>query len=898
MFPFFKKKFVDESREDQKKEMLEFMGNISLGENCDQLLNAFGDFGHTHTNPIPVNGVRGEIKYLNRLRCNCGVGLMFHRLASIEVDGINGPVDIFETACLKGNYWDILYFHFYHPRRSTLCPKGYSFSEFHPVFSRIPIAFGTDHYDDNFPFGLSKFIIMQFGEDKDQGKAFASKYESFVKDKSKFNRPIEQSGKLDAIQKLFGEAEKPPKVEQAIEPKGEVYKDLMEGKGKIDHKRPEGITYKKGDLIGQKYEVYDILGMGGFGIVYLVYSHETKEPYALKTFRDEFIEDKQVRDRFRKEAQVWIDLERHPYLVRAYFVDEISGRLFIAMEYIASDERGLTSLDDYLKRRPPDLAQTLRWAIQFCYGMEYAYLKGIRAHRDIKPANILIGQDKAVKISDFGLVGIVGGSKRISGVKLGNLKNDEGVYQTIEGIALGTPPYMAPEQFLNAAACDEKSDIYSFGIVLYQMATGGNLPFLPNLPGNIPHEEIFKSWYLLHSQTPVPKLNSPLYPVIQGCLSKDKKKRYSSFGELRKELELLLKRTSGESIKPPELKEFGLWEWNAKGLSFDRLGRFNEALQCYDKALEIDKTLPVLWNNKGLALNHIGKYQDAIPFFEKALKINSEFGFAWNNKGISLEHLGHYDEAICCYDKAIEINPLHIEAFYNKGNAFRAMGHLEDAINCYDKALQIDPSYASGLNNKGLTLFQLGRLDEALSCINNVLEINPINVIAWINKGNCFNEKGLFGEAIGCYDKALEIVPDDPRILHKKGNSLFRLRRFEEAMKCYDMTLKIDHEKAGVLYEKSLCFWEMRKLNDALLTIETAIKIDPSVPSFLFLKACMVDNLDKKQEAIDSYEQFLKVITSNIAGMARSQTLKIETLSKMTEEMKIAEQRIKFLRGK
>jgi len=94
--------------------------------------------------------------------------------------------------------------------------------------------------------------------------------------------------------------------------------------GRVTEAKPQKTPYKKGDFIGQKYEVFDVLGKGGFGIVYLVYSHDTNEVYALKTFRDEYLEDIQTRERFRKEAQVWIDLERHPYLIRAYFVDEIT----------------------------------------------------------------------------------------------------------------------------------------------------------------------------------------------------------------------------------------------------------------------------------------------------------------------------------------------------------------------------------------------------------------------------------------------------------------------------------------------------------------------------------------------------------------------------------------------
>ena len=121
-----------------------------------------------------------------------------------------------------------------------------------------------------------------------------------------------------------------------------------------------------------------MLGMGGFGIVYLVYHHETESVYALKTLRDEYLWNKEMQERFKKEAQIWIDMDRHPYLIRAEFVDKISGRLFIGIEYIAPDENGLNSLDGYLKHSPPDLSQSLCWGIQFCHGMEDAYSKGIK----------------------------------------------------------------------------------------------------------------------------------------------------------------------------------------------------------------------------------------------------------------------------------------------------------------------------------------------------------------------------------------------------------------------------------------------------------------------------------------------------------------------------------------
>jgi hypothetical protein len=93
-----------------------------------------------------------------------------------------------------------------------------------------------------------------------------------------------------------------------------------------------GAAYKKGDVIGGRYEIYGILGAGGFGIVYLVYAPDAKQVFALKTMYDTSLADAATRGRFRKECGLWCNIERHRYVVRAYLVDEIAGRLFIVME--------------------------------------------------------------------------------------------------------------------------------------------------------------------------------------------------------------------------------------------------------------------------------------------------------------------------------------------------------------------------------------------------------------------------------------------------------------------------------------------------------------------------------------------------------------------------------------
>lgn len=346
------------------------------------------------------------------------------------------------------------------------------------------------------------------------------------------------------------------------------------------------------------------------------------------------------------------NLEQHPYLVRAYWVEEISGRLYIAMEHIASDEPGMNTLDGFLRRGPHDFAQSLRWAIQFCHGMEYAYSKGVKAHRDIKPANILIDQNKTVKISDFGLAGIINVSTISEGKVEGKSGNDSLMQTAIGTSPMGTPEYMSPEQFANLSACDERSDIYSFGIVLYQMASGGKLPFYTDNPT--------LRWTALkhfHNETSVPRLVSPFSPIIFRCLEKNPINRYFSFKELRRDLESLLKKQTGEIVMLPELKELKYWELGNKGYSLSNLGKPQEAIVCYDRALEINPEDAKTWLNKGIALGTLGKPQEAIACYDRALEIDPKYVNAWYNKALAEDKLGQKQDAVFSYKRFIELAP-------------------------------------------------------------------------------------------------------------------------------------------------------------------------------------------------------------------------------------------------
>ena len=631
-------------------------------------------------------------------------------------------------------------------------------------------------------------------------------------------------------------------------------------------------TYQPGDVIGQKYEVRDVLGSGGFGDVYLVYDREIQEICALKTLHNEFLDNARIIELFKKEANIVVNIGYHPHLVQTRRVIEVSGRLFIAMEYIAPNEQGINSLAGYLQNHLPDLIQSLRWAIQICFGMAYAYSKGIRAHRDLKPENIMIHQNGKAKVTDFGLAGILDAIPANSAKQTDNI----GVFgKTQRGVGFGTPTHMPPEQFIDSASCDQRSDIYAFGVILFQMASGGELPFWTNPPKND-----WQDWFQLHNEATVPRLDSPLLPIIHTCLEKKPDKRYQSFAQLRSDLELMLKQQNGEVINDQPLTLFlmgeqgvakvvqmgdhgqelgGVSELCNKAASLETLGRHEEAIRYYDEALQIEPHNVIVLNNKGNTLNGLGRHEEAINYYDKALEIDPGYVGALNNKGFSLVNLGRYEEAILYFDKALEIDPRHENALHNRANSLHSLGHDEEAIRYFDKVLEINPRNVFALGNKASSLDSLGRYEEAISYYDKAIEIAPRFMVALRNKSFSLFNIGCYEEAVHCCEKFLEVYPNDKGMLDNKANGLDGLGRYEEAILYYDKALEIDPRSVATLSNKGDCLYKTRRYEEAICYCDKALEIDPHNVFALLNKANCLDELGRYEEAIYNFDKALEI---------------------------------------
>lgn len=536
-----------------------------------------------------------------------------------------------------------------------------------------------------------------------------------------------------------------------------------------------------GDKIEARYEVRDIK-KGGMGIVYIVLDHHWNRMFALKTFQDKFLWEENAIDRFINEAMTWVNLGKHTNIVFANFVKTIEGKPYIFLEYIEGGD-----LSRYIGKL--DIPHALDFAIQFCNGMDYAHKTLGLIHRDIKPQNamittreVMITTGEVLKVTDFGLAKAVKESVVLEGLDRGD---------SIVSRGMGTRFYMPPEQFLEeeqmrfhfpSRNVTTRSDIYSFGVTFYHVLTG-SLPFLDE-------EQIF-TLNPLSPKSLNPDIPKELDLLLMKCLEKHPQNRYPSFESLISELVRTYhalpreQRVFGKTYVVKGKKGYLTAEgWSNRGMSLVALGRYPEAIDCCDKALERNPRDAFAWTNKGNALASTERHAEAIGCYDKALEITPRDAGMWMNKGASLASLGRFPEAIDCCDKALEIDPGDAEVWGNKGAFLKDMGKFPEAIDCCDRALEIDPGKALCWNIKGEALKALARHLEAIYCYDKALNINPRLVQAWVNKGTSLVFLGRHPEAIECYDKSLRIDPRYALAWGKKGSCLQQTGRYPEAIYC------------------------------------------------------------------------------------------------------------------
>lgn len=336
------------------------------------------------------------------------------------------------------------------------------------------------------------------------------------------------------------------------------------------------------------FKLLEVIARGGMAVVYKAVQTSVDRIVAVKELHQHLVQDSEFIDRFKREATAAANLHHENIIIiHDYGAEERDGQIMsyiIAMEYVEGKSlKDLLAAPDGRQengRRLP-IPVALNISIQICRGLEHAHNKGV-VHRDIKPANIILANDGYVKIADFGLAH----SSHLPSM-------------TVTGATLGTPAYMSPEQAAGNRKIDARADIFSLGVVMYEMVTGIK-PFLgETYPATITKILTFNPPPVTHINPAVPQ---EFGQIIDKCISKDVDKRYASVTEILKELQFCAEKNN-IAIEHQLLREFVrnpdefekkyntmmVKQLMDKGLYYMNLGfeKIDDAIQMFTRILQI-----------------------------------------------------------------------------------------------------------------------------------------------------------------------------------------------------------------------------------------------------------------------------------------------------------------------
>jgi tetratricopeptide (TPR) repeat protein/tRNA A-37 threonylcarbamoyl transferase component Bud32 len=579
------------------------------------------------------------------------------------------------------------------------------------------------------------------------------------------------------------------------------------------------------DRIGH-YRILKELGQGGMGAVFLAQDEALGRRVALKVLRRPPSPESDDGERFRREGRALAKVA-HPNVTAVLEAGEAQGTSYLALELVEGGD---------LARRIKEGGRlpwrtAARYASEVADGLEAIHAAGL-VHRDLKPANVLLDRSGRVKLTDFGL------------------SRDAGVTRdlTRTGTVVGTLEYLSPEQANAEEKLDDRSDLYSLGVVLYEMLTGER-PF-HGTPLELLHKHLTEAPRPPRSL--VPEIPEALDALVLRLLAKKPDDRPAAAGRVAEELRGLL-RKSGGAPRPSRARAFALSAavvtvLLAAGLTalhaaHDRKGPAPtpptatiEPASVSSAATVARRTappppppyLPIFQPGPGTpgehltrGLDHFAKHEldAALAEANAALELEPDRLGALELKVRVLRRMGRFEEAIPARDKAVEA--LHWQA-----NESADKRRYEEARDAFDRILALNPGDASAHDGRANILVWLGRADEGLEEADRTIELEPQNPLWWRSRARLRRHVGDFAGAADDLGRHCELVPDSAEAWRDLANARIVIKDLGNALAASTRAVQCDRSFESLSQHSGICFM-INQLAQAEADATAALALEP-----------------------------------------------------------------------
>jgi tetratricopeptide (TPR) repeat protein/tRNA A-37 threonylcarbamoyl transferase component Bud32 len=515
-----------------------------------------------------------------------------------------------------------------------------------------------------------------------------------------------------------------------------------------------------------RYRLDEKIAEGGFAEVWKGHDLELRRAVAVKV-------PKQGRlpstERFIAEARRVAGL-KHPGVVPVFDVGRDGDSCFIVSEFV---EGG--NLAERIAKNRPTPQEAARLVAEIAETLAYAHLQGF-VHRDIKPGNILLDHHNRALLADFGIA---------------FSPDDKG-----ESGSFGTLPYMSPEQ-VEGKALDHRSDIYSLGVVLYELLAG-HLPHQATDPVELRREIVLGMVASIPKKAGISKAGER---ICRKCLARNPADRYQDAGKLAADL----RQSAGSST-------------TSLPLLVALVGVLLLATVVGFVVFKFSRPATEQANDPGVVTKNDEEAQPAPGTLESALAL----GKLHANKK-------EWGKAEAAFTEAITLNPECAEAYHRRAGCLFNAGKVKDSLPDFDVAARLDPKNADVFKNRGIAYLNLLRFDEALADLKHALELDPEHPEPF---------KKVLGETYArrAYEQA-------------------QAKKWKEAIADFDQAIQSDPANAGYFDKRGSMHFNLSEFEEARKDFTEAIRLDPNQPAYFLHRGFTYEALGKKDEAAEDYKK-------------------------------------------